>query len=459
MIDDFHHTLTKAAEEAANYKVKFLNINIPPRLGKTELMGVMFIAWSIAKNPFAQFIYITASDELRADTSKRIRDIVSSSEYKRLFKISLSKDQTATNLWKTKEGGGVKASTIKGQITGFGAGRVPSLIDGEFVHEKGFDGAVIFDDIDKLDDTEQNNANSAKIIRTIFNTAISRTNAPDTPFINIQQRAGINDSTANMLKYFGDGKINTYKSMTINGKLGVCKSVVLPVISDGKTISERLYPLPAIEKQRNDPKTKGMFQSQMMQNPQPKEGLCFPDSEIYYVDNMEECEWHYEIIVSDPADRGKDYFASVHLGINVDTQLVYVLDFPVYTQEDMTITIPNTVNYTKRNVNISYFYMEKNTLNNTDITRIINELNGHVVSEFIISDRNKEVKIEQSSPSILHYFRFRKEQTEKYSNAMNVITSYQKMIKNQIDDAADVLSLAEEILTTKHNMFNMFDNK
>ena len=73
-IKNWHHEeIAKELINVYNGDTLFLNINIPPRYTKTLLVAVMFISWCLAKNPRANFIYITGSDTLANETSTQIR--------------------------------------------------------------------------------------------------------------------------------------------------------------------------------------------------------------------------------------------------------------------------------------------------------------------------------------------------------------------------------------------------
>ena len=122
------------------------------------MAAVNFIARGIGMNPTSNWLYITASDELRAQTSVSIRDIVQHPYFKIMYGVELKQDQNGKNLWRTSKGGGLKTATIFGQITGFGAGQ---MID----HDKDledylreFEGCIVLDDINKIDDSGQENA-------------------------------------------------------------------------------------------------------------------------------------------------------------------------------------------------------------------------------------------------------------------------------------------------------------
>ena len=70
-----------------------------------------------------------------------------------------------------------------------------------------------------------------------------------------------------------------------------------------------------IEKERKKALMKGStyFETQFMQNPQPKEGLCFAKNELQYLDNigfdrMMELPG-IDIFYADTADEGSDYYS------------------------------------------------------------------------------------------------------------------------------------------------------
>ena len=122
IMNSHHEVIKEELKKVENYELDILNINIPPRFSKTLLCAVNFIARGVGQNPLSNWLYITASDELRSQTSIEIRDIIVSPLFKALYGTELKKDQNGKNLWRTKEGGGLKTATIFGQITGFGAG-------------------------------------------------------------------------------------------------------------------------------------------------------------------------------------------------------------------------------------------------------------------------------------------------------------------------------------------------
>ena len=114
-------------------------IHCPPRYGKTELM-IHFIAWTLAKFPDSQYIYISYALRLAAKQTGIIRQIVSSPEYRKLFNVKVRSDSRAKDSFETTAGGAVFASGSGGTITGYGAG---------VANVDRWGGAIAIDDIHK----------------------------------------------------------------------------------------------------------------------------------------------------------------------------------------------------------------------------------------------------------------------------------------------------------------------
>ena len=81
----------------------------------------MFIAWCIAINPKSQFIHLSYADELATDNSARIKELIALQEYQELWPVQMNADRNAKSLWRTQQGGGLKAGPAGGIVMGFGA--------------------------------------------------------------------------------------------------------------------------------------------------------------------------------------------------------------------------------------------------------------------------------------------------------------------------------------------------
>lgn len=342
-ITNWHHDqICSELRRIEKYELELLNINIPPRFSKTEIAAVNFIARGIGMNPESNWLYITASDELRAQTSVSIRDIVSHPYFKIMYGVELKKDQNTKNLWRTLTGGGLKTATVSGQITGFGAGQ---MIDHSQELEdtlRGFEGCIVLDDINKTDDSEQENANNDKVTRVIFNTILSRKNSSDTPIINIQQRSGMADATAQFKEHYKDDPKT--------------KFLIYPVLYEGKPLWPYKHNMEAIEKLKNSVKTAKTYETQYMQNPQAAEGLMFPELKTFKRSELTNDGLEAVIGYMDVKDEGDDYLCAV-FG-KVYKGKVFITDV-IFNQDTVTTTVPQTaakINELKAN----YTRVEKN---------------------------------------------------------------------------------------------------
>jgi hypothetical protein len=414
-------------------KIECLNINIPPRYSKTELAAVMFIPFILANNPRANFLYITASDDLRSEVSIRIRDIITSKPYKELFGVELKQDQNGKNLWRTTAGGGLKTATIFGQITGFGAGKLIDTNKNDFEdlsdYLENFYGTIILDDVNKIDDADMENAFSQKVARVIMNTVMSRKNTKSTQIINIQQRSGIEDATATLQKYYEN---NPEK----------CKTLIYKVIHEDKPLWEIKHNLEQINQMAENPLTKRMFQCQYMQDPQPKEGLLFAASELQYF-NLDDIDIkNNEIIKASFTDtaNGSDYFCTAYAIILKG--LAYIIDV-MFNQEKHSVNRIRYKDFVNKH-NISFNVLESNGEGH-QFALDQGENNFKNTSNRIIprlSRGDKQQRIKAREPLIVSKFVFRKdvEMFSEYYFFMKNLTSYVYLsgaTKNKNDDAPD----------------------
>lgn len=176
-----HHIVSDALEDVINGKIQNLTLTLPPGGTKTELAVINFLARGLALNPFARFLHLSYSDDLALLNSQVARDIVASEEYQRLWPIEVANDAKAKARWNVmvngKKAGGVYATSLGGQITGFRAGHMVP----------GFQGAIIVDDPIKPDDAFSKAALN-KANRKFLTTVKSRRANPKTPIIVIMQR-------------------------------------------------------------------------------------------------------------------------------------------------------------------------------------------------------------------------------------------------------------------------------
>lgn len=219
---NWHHRLiADALLSLYRGEIENLVVNVPPGSSKTEMVIINFIAWCLAKNPRSRFIHLSYSDDLASLNSQTARELVRMSEYQKFWPRPISDDSSSKKRWNIVlenelEAGGVYATSLNGQVTGFRAGQMA----------EGFNGAILLDDLLKPDDAFSKpklNAANRKLLTTIK----SRKANPKTPIVLIMQRISEGDPV----------------DFIRNGNLpGKWTYVVIPALIDNAYIQNQLPP-------------------------------------------------------------------------------------------------------------------------------------------------------------------------------------------------------------------------
>jgi predicted phage terminase large subunit-like protein len=198
-IVNWHHKLIcEVIDDVIAGRKKNVIITVSPGSSKTELVVINFIARGLALNPYARFLHLSGSDSLASLNSATAREIVKSDEYQALWPLQIADDANAKKRWNVmvdgKIAGGVYATALGGQVTGFRAGHMV----------EGFSGCIILDDPIKADDAFSRpklDAANRKLITTVK----SRKARPDTPIILVMQRIAQSDPVQFILDGHLDG--------------------------------------------------------------------------------------------------------------------------------------------------------------------------------------------------------------------------------------------------------------
>lgn len=198
LVGPHHKVISDTLDRVLRGEITRLIINVPPGYSKTEMAVINFIALGLAINPKARFIHASYSDELALYNSTQVKDVLALEEYQELWPITYKDDIKAKGLWRTSDGGGLRAAAAGRPITGFRAG---ILRDDDAPWE--FTGALIIDDPLKPDDA------SSQTQRTFINnrwqnTFKSRLAQEDVPVIVIMQRLHVDDFVAHILDTSGE---------------------------------------------------------------------------------------------------------------------------------------------------------------------------------------------------------------------------------------------------------------
>lgn len=203
-----------------------LNINVPPRSGKTTL-AKYFLVFCLTQNPKSNIIYTSYSQSLLSDIATSIRAILEHPIYKAMYPVSNQyqdeKTKPIDEFWEdylkkengkttfstkkivTSKGGTCLFASIGSQITGYGAGQRTA---------KKFSGFLAIDDPNKPADIYSDTLRN-KVIQYYSGTLLSRLNNSKVPIINIQQRLHVEDLSGILISKYDYETIK--RPLLVNG--------------------------------------------------------------------------------------------------------------------------------------------------------------------------------------------------------------------------------------------------
>lgn len=185
-----HHYFNYAAEKLFSGEAQNIIINIPPGGTKTEFWSVHLPVYAMVKFDRVRILNTSYSKDLVSENSERSRSLVKASEFQQFYPFEVGKDKVDD--WTLERDGKRKHQLFSrssgGQITG---------VRGGYMGE-GYSGHIQADDWDKIDDLFSE-AKRKKSHTRLVNTLRSRKAQSSTPFLAIQQRGHIDDSTAFLL--------------------------------------------------------------------------------------------------------------------------------------------------------------------------------------------------------------------------------------------------------------------
>jgi len=117
-----HRKMAEKFERVANGQCKRLMINMPPRMGKSQLTSWLLPAWIMGKMPDKKIIMASHTAELAVRFGRMVRNLIGSDEYKDVFpETSLTADSKAAGRFDVSGGGEYFSVGVGGAVTGRGA--------------------------------------------------------------------------------------------------------------------------------------------------------------------------------------------------------------------------------------------------------------------------------------------------------------------------------------------------
>lgn len=451
-----HHELIAAALEGViKGNTRRLAIAVAPRLGKTELSVIAFIAHAIGLNPSAKFIHLSATDALALENSEKIRDLIMTEEYRQIYPdVKIKPDTSSKKKWYTTAGGGVYALGASAQLTGFGAGKSESDtfdIDDDSdvnqwitdIEDKAlFGGAIVYDDPMKPEDALSDVRRNA-INRRYVSTVKNRVNSRRTPIIIIAQRLHKND----LIGYVQEIEPDEWTMLTIP-ELYTNEAGEMCCLDDSIRTVKDLQDMES----SSDAEVRYIFQTQHQQNPQTREGLMFPVDRLQFYDPakfdaVKIADMVFQVI--DPADQGEDSLSGPYVAVVGKEFYVFDVLFNKYDADANTpLIIAGIEKYKVRRVNFEAGGAWRVFLKNLqrEIARM--KINSEVYG--FTSTANKHTRILSEAGFIRNHFRFRSDwqtYTPEYRAFMTELTDYlmvQSGGGNKHDDAPDSMAMAAD---------------
>lgn len=333
---NWHHELiSDTVQDIINGKIKNVVINVPPGSSKTELVVINLIARGLAINPRSRFLHLSGSDTLASLNSATARDIITSDAYQELWPLKIAEDAKSKKRWNIlvdgQAAGGVYATSLGGQITGFRAGHMA----------EGFQGAIIIDDPNKPEDAfskSKLDAANRKLVTTIK----SRKANPNTPIIVIMQRIAEMDVTGFIKSGAVDGDWHFINIPAVLDETEVAKipekyqlKIDRDEADDKGRISywpykEPLKDLVVMERggktdQAGATVSRFVFASQYQQTPTSVGGNIIKGEYFRRYNSQATPRLKYRQIIADTAQKTadrNDFSVFLEVGLSVDNQLI-----------------------------------------------------------------------------------------------------------------------------------------
>jgi predicted phage terminase large subunit-like protein len=101
--------------------LKRLIVAMPPRMGKTQLTGILFPSWYLGRRGGRDVIFTTYAQELANDRGRAIKEIMNGDAYAGLFPgTKIRQDTSAAQRFRTTTGNNFYAVGVGGPLTGRG---------------------------------------------------------------------------------------------------------------------------------------------------------------------------------------------------------------------------------------------------------------------------------------------------------------------------------------------------
>jgi len=258
-----HKIMADAFERVANGTLKRLIINMPPRHTKSEFASFLLPSWFLGKFPEKKIIQTAHTAELSTGFGRKVRNLVSSDDYSKIFDTKLSSDSKAAGRWNTNKGGDYFAIGVGGAVTGKGAD------------------LLIIDDPHSEQEAKQNNPAIFDGVYEWYTSGPRQRLQPNGAIIIVMTRWATRDLTGQILKKSGNDGVDEWEVIEFPAILP-SGTPLWPAFWSKKELESLKAELPVAK-----------WEAQYQQNPTGNEGAIIKRDQwrIWEKDSMPQCDY------------------------------------------------------------------------------------------------------------------------------------------------------------------------
>ena len=258
-----HKIMADAFERVANGTLKRLIINMPPRHTKSEFASFLLPSWFLGKFPEKKIIQTAHTAELSTGFGRKVRNLVSSDDYSKIFDTKLSSDSKAAGRWNTNKGGDYFAIGVGGAVTGKGAD------------------LLIIDDPHSEQEAKQNNPAIFDGVYEWYTSGPRQRLQPNGAIIIVMTRWATRDLTGQILKKSGNDGVDEWEVIEFPAILP-SGTPLWPAFWSKKELESLKAELPVAK-----------WEAQYQQNPTGNEGAIIKRDQwqIWEHEKMPQCDY------------------------------------------------------------------------------------------------------------------------------------------------------------------------
>lgn len=258
-----HKIMADAFERVANGTLKRLIINMPPRHTKSEFASFLLPSWFLGKFPEKKIIQTAHTAELSTGFGRKVRNLVSSEDYAKIFDTKLSTDSKAAGRWNTNKGGDYFAIGVGGAVTGKGAD------------------LLIIDDPHSEQEAKQNNPAIFDGVYEWYTSGPRQRLQPNGAIIIVMTRWATRDLTGQILKKSGNDGVDEWEVIEFPAILP-SGTPLWPAFWSKKELESLKAELPVAK-----------WEAQYQQNPTGNEGAIIKRDQwrIWEPEKMPQCDY------------------------------------------------------------------------------------------------------------------------------------------------------------------------